>query len=88
MFESMKFREKNAYSVLRHLVFRDVETGLYYLRQTDYLYANGPEAVAKASAQQLGYAVELFLEESPSQRAKGVPSISDAIAAWHKELEP
>lgn len=87
MFEKYEVWSRGDEYVLRHLVFRDIESALYHLQQTDYLYVDGPDAVAKASAQQLGLAVELFLEEPPSYRAKGFRSIAEAIAGRHEEPE-
>jgi hypothetical protein len=43
MFEKHEIWRNTEEAVLRHLIFRDITTNLYYLQQADSLYANGPK---------------------------------------------
>lgn len=79
MFEKHEIWSHTDEAVLRHLIFRDIATNLYYLQQTDSLYANGSKETAESAALQLSIAIRAFQDNSSSKcRRRGFRTIAEA----------
>lgn len=84
MFEKHEIWQHTEEAVLRHLIFRDIATNLYYLQQTDSLYANGSKETAELAALQLSIAVRECQENSPRECGRrGFKTIVDAANSWN-----
>jgi hypothetical protein len=85
MFEKHEIWRHTEEAVLRHLIFRDIRTNLYYLQQTDYLYGKSLDEIKEAAASHLYCAIDLFLEEIPSNegRGRGFKTIAEAADSWN-----
>lgn len=84
MFEKHEIWQHKEEAVLRHLIFRDITTNLYYLQQTDSLYANGSKETAELAALQLSIAIRAFQENSSSKlRGRGFKTIAEAANSWN-----
>ncbi|MBD9386734.1 hypothetical protein IB237_06080 [Agrobacterium sp. AGB01] len=85
MFEKHEIWRHTEEAVLRHLIFRDITTNLYYLQQTDSLYANGSKETAESAALHLSIAVELFIEVIPSSKDGGraFKTLAEAADSWN-----
>lgn len=84
MFEKHEIWSHTEEAVLRHLIFRDIATNLYYLQQTDSLYANGPKETAEFAALQLSIAIRAFQENfSSKRRRRGFKTIAEAADSWN-----
>ncbi|GEM_PF-2518106 len=85
MFEKHEIWSHTDEAVLRHLIFRDIATNLYYLQQTDYLYGKSLEEIKEEAASHLYYTIDLFLEAIPSSQARGYAfkTLAEAADSWN-----
>jgi hypothetical protein len=81
MFEKHEIWERCEEYILVHVIFRDLDTGLYHLQQTNYLYPEPPQTLADAAAGHRYYVVDLLYEQSPAERVKGYGTMREAVEA-------
>ena len=79
MFEKHEIWERCEEYILVHVIFRDLETNLYHLQQTNYLYPGTSASIQEAMACHDFYVVDVFWENLPTEREKGYATMHEAI---------
>ncbi|WP_028000504.1 hypothetical protein [Sinorhizobium arboris] len=86
MFEKHDIWERHQGCVVIHRIFRDLDTGLYHLQQSEAVTL-AESRTRTVTAEQFALSVDLFLDEPPSMRATGYKTVPEAIAAHWREFE-
>lgn len=86
LFEKHEIWRRDETDILIHIVFRDLDTGLYHCQQANHLHPGSPLSIQEQLRQHEVYVADLFFDDLPSKRGPGFATIAEAIQGFERDF--